>query len=217
MSGGGGNGDHGWLAVLPITPAQRASNTPLFTQVLTVMDRDVEWATGSTRTWQGTAYTGIFYEPLTWTPPVGRGFGPPPPTYIRVGFAAVAANSNIATLSSNAGSFYAWFTSGQSGSTPGAPFTVIGTPNAILIWSGGQLHLTDGSSDTIIATPAGWAGDVAIVNMVEQSPNSSDGWNDYVYYRTASIGSPQPPSGIISASTAQVQTRGKVNITWQLQ
>ncbi len=71
--------------------------------------------------------------------------------------------------------------------------------------------------DIIIPVPAGWNGDVAVVNVIEQGPNTSDGWNDYAYYLNATVGTPQPPSGTISVSATQVQAKGKINVSWQLQ
>ncbi len=170
ITGGGGVGDHGWTAIIPLTPAQRSTGTKLYNNT-----------TGSTS-----------------------------------GFAVTSTQDTVSSY------FKAQY---QITTTPNSPWIQITSTNATVIWDGTELHFVAavddtgsqaGSTDTIIPTPAGWDGSVAIINMVEQSSNNSDGYNVAIYSLSASIAPPPPPSGVITVSSAQVLSGASVTLTWTL-
>lgn len=212
VQGGGGNGDHGWTAVLAVTPAQVTAGTPLYTQTTGSQSLVDEWYTSKVRQSNGSyVYNGVTYHPIGWTPPYSRTGIPVPPTLLgpvlqTIEHPELVLNANTA--------FSSWFLGhSQSDSTPAAPFTVISTQNATIVWSGGQLHLTDSNSDTIVPIPTGWDGDVAIINMVEQGGNSSDGWNDYAYFVSTTLNTGRP-TGTIAPATSRILPSEQGTVNW---
>lgn len=216
MTGGGGSGDNGWMAVLPLSPAQVSAGYLVYQQVYlqnTITAR--EWA--STYNSRGATYTGTFQEPGTWVPRGGVGF-PTIPLRANQDYFLGNIFTPVATASlnlyTNQNGVSTWFHSGQSAGAPGAPWSTINSLNASLIWSRGVLHLTDNSTDIIVPVPAGWAGSVAIVNIVQQAPNSSDGWYDTVNYMTATVTSNIPPSGTVTPTNTRLLPSQAATISW---
>ncbi len=168
--GGGGSGDHGWVAIIPLTAAERATTTKLYNNT-----------TGGT--------------------------------------AGFSVSSTQTTVSSYYKAEY------QITTTPTSPWTEISSAtNATVIWDGTELHFVSGgslgsqtgSTDSIVPVPSGWTGYVAIINMVEQSSNTSDGYADAIYSMSAAISPPPPPTGTISVNSAEVRTGSAVTITWSI-